>query len=300
MSVDLPENFFSQELRDGYLVSEKAKKVWAVQLDLLHEFDRVCNENGLCYFLNGGTLLGAVRHHGFIPWDDDIDVMMLRSDYDQLCAIASDVFSSPYFFQTSLTEKGLYRTHAQLRNSNTTGYILPDEKKNINKGIFIDIFVIDGLPDSKIALKIHQKRLSFYKGMLWLAYNQDYERLSLTGKAVYRIYHCILKVIPFEKQFRYFDQKVLAKYSHKNTKMIGDLALRWRDGVHWNREWLSDYVYLSFEGMQFRAPVGYHELLTKQYGDYMQMPDINQRNQNEHGDVFYDPDKPYTYYFSGC
>lgn len=296
MSIKIPESFFKSEVRSGYLVSEKMKKVWAVQLDLLCEFDRVCSENGLNYYLNGGTLLGATRHQGFIPWDDDVDVMMLREDYDQLCVIAKDVFAPPYFFQTALTETGLFRTHAQLRNSNTTGYILFDEKKNINKGIFMDIFVIDGLPDSKLLKSIHHLRLSFFKEMLWYAYDQQYEPLSFPMKIAYRLYQMSLKVVPFKKQFRYFDQKVLARYSKKKTKMVGDLALRWREGVHWNREWFDSYVYLPFEGMKFRAPVGYQKILEKQYGDYMKLPEENQRGQNEHGGMFLDPDTPYGFF----
>lgn len=292
--ITLPEDFYLEETRSGYLVTKKMKRIWAVQLDLLNTFADVCEENNLQYFLNGGTLLGAVRHQGFIPWDDDVDVMMPREDYNRLCDISGAVFRHPYFFQTSLTERGLFRTHAQLRNSSTTGYILTDENKKINKGIFLDIFVLDGIPENKWIRRIHKERIGLWKKMLAYAYDRD----SSTGKKrVFRnFYQQVLRVLPFEKQFRYFDRKVLAKYSRKNTKVIGDLTLQWNEKVHWDAGSFSGYEYMQFEGRKFRVPAGYHEILEKQYGNYKKLPEKEDRNKNEHGALCIDPDIPYTEY----
>ena len=114
------EGFLEEEVRCGYTVSAEMKKLWAVELDLLAEFDRVCKKHGLTYFAFGGTLLGAVRHQGFIPWDDDIDVVMFREDYRRLTQIAAEEFRHPYFFQTPFTDCGLVMGGSRLRNSNTT------------------------------------------------------------------------------------------------------------------------------------------------------------------------------------
>ena len=92
----LPESFFQEETRDGFVVTESRKKLWGILLDLLLKFDEVCKNNDLRYFLSCGSMLGAVRHKGFIPWDDDIDVCMPREDYDRLLTL-SDEFRSPYF-----------------------------------------------------------------------------------------------------------------------------------------------------------------------------------------------------------
>ena len=123
IKIHLPDGFLDEEIRNGYTISHEMKEIWAVELDLLVEFDRVCKENGLKYFASCGTKLGAVRHHGFIPWDDDVDVMMLRDEYDKLCKIAPQLFAYPYFFQTEETDKGSARGHAQLRNSKTTAIL---------------------------------------------------------------------------------------------------------------------------------------------------------------------------------
>ena len=98
INLKIQESFYNPEVRCGYEVSAKMKKIWAVELDLLAKFIDVCNKHELNYFVDGGTLLGAVRHKGFIPWDDDVDVIMPREDYDKLFEIAAQEFQYPYFF----------------------------------------------------------------------------------------------------------------------------------------------------------------------------------------------------------
>ena len=144
--MHLDEKFYQKETRCGYEVSEKMKKVWAVELNLLEYFDQLCREHNLRYFVDYGTLLGAVRHQGFIPWDDDIDIVMLRDDYEKLKMIAQDEVSSPYFFQNSYTDIMIWAL-AKLRDSRTTAIEYPDFPPEFNQGIFLDIFPLDDAPD---------------------------------------------------------------------------------------------------------------------------------------------------------
>lgn len=299
--MELPEAFYQEEVCCGYTVSTKMKKVWAVELQMLEKFIDVCERNHLNYFMDGGTLLGAVRHEGFIPWDDDIDVIMPRKDYDQLFEIAEKEFQHPYFFQTTFSENALYRTHAQLRNSNTTGFIEADRGKNINKGIFMDIFVLDNVPSGHLAQSVFRQRIQFQKKIMEFQYDRIYENLNTKGKIFYTLVHAFFKIYPFKKYFANFNRNTLSHYKNKKTAIVGDVTLKWRSNVLWNREWYDSYTYLTFEGLRVRVPLCYQEVLTRQYGNYMKLPDdVTAMNGRCHGEIIFEPDIPYAEYFSSC
>lgn len=297
ISLKIPEKFYEQEVRCGYTISTEMKKIWAVELDLLAKFIDVCSRHELSYFVDGGTLLGAVRHKGFIPWDDDVDVIMPRKDYDRLFEIAQEEFQYPYFFQNTLTENGFFRTHAQLRNSSTTGFIEIDSKKNINRGIFLDVFPLDGIPTSRLKQRSLRKRIERQKKILAYEYDRDYNQLPLKGKINYKLVHTFFHVVDFKKYFDRFNRKTLAKYSGKKTALVGDLSLKWRENVHWKTEWFDGYVNLQFENLQVRAPRFYKEVLKRQYGDFMKLPDdVTAANGRSHGEITFDPETPYSEY----
>lgn len=118
-------------------------------LDLMVEFDLVCKENDIEYFLDSGTLLGAIRHNRFIPWDDDVDIIMMREDFTKLRkAAARGAFQEPYFFQYPDTDEGYSNIYAKLRNSNTTAIPSGDAHMDINHGIYIDINPVDYIPNN--------------------------------------------------------------------------------------------------------------------------------------------------------
>lgn len=294
----LSSDFFKEEVRSGYLVSEQMKKVWAIELDMVQKFVEVCEKYDLEYFMDGGTLLGAVRHKGFIPWDDDIDLIMPRKDYNKLLEIAPREFKSPYFLQSTMTENGFFRTHAQLRNSNTTGFIPIDRNKDINRGIFMDIFVLDGVADNCILRFMHKFEIQVNKKILAYRYDRNYAKLNLPKKVLYYFSRLFFKVIPFKVYFNRFNKKVLARYSNKKTKRIGDLTLKWRKNVQWPSEWYDGYYLLPFENLKLRAPMFYKDILAWQYGDYMKIPEnIHAANGRVHETITFDPDTPYKLYF---
>jgi lipopolysaccharide cholinephosphotransferase len=198
LKLAVPDSFYVEEEISGYYVSRKMKEVWAVELDLLSEFQRVCKKHNLTYFADAGTLIGAIRHKGFIPWDDDIDVIMMREDYEKLCQVAETEFKHPYFFQTEYTDPTSNRGHAQLRNSNTTG-ILQSEygKKFFNQGIFIDIFPYDAVTEDKTRLKVQKRHININKKLSRKISNltkgfkvSNYD--SNVKKIVYSFVHTIL------------------------------------------------------------------------------------------------------------
>ena len=149
LKIKLPENFLEQEVRCGYTITKQIKEVWAIELDLLSLLQDICDKNEIKYFADSGTMLGAIRNKGFIPWDDDIDISMMREDFDKFCKIAKKQLKYPYFFQDEDTEPGSLRGHAKLMRLDTTAILKSelDRKLNFSQGIFIDVFCFDNLPD---------------------------------------------------------------------------------------------------------------------------------------------------------
>lgn len=294
-NLEIPSGFFAAEERCGFLVDEKRKKVWAAELGLLDRFARVCAKHGLRWFAMGGTLLGAVRHKGFIPWDDDIDVIMPRRDYDTLLRIGSEEFAAPYFFQTPETERDFFRTHIQIRDSRTTGAIGEDIGRDINRGIFIDVFVLDESPDDPVLLERHRRvlrRLTRKAGHSTFAH----EYRSIFKRAWYKL----LATPPFgggysaAEYFRRF-QAESRKYLGSGCGKAAHTALSYRDGVIWDAADWAETVMLDFEMIEICAPKGYDAILKRQYGDYMAIP--ADKNGTAHGEVVFEPDIPYEEYF---
>ena len=149
IKINVPNGFLDEEVKCGYTISSKMKAVWAVEIDLYIELKRVCDKYNLSLYADGGTMLGAVRHSGFIPWDDDMDFAMSREDYKKLCEVANREFNYPYFWLTEETDPGTAFGHGQLRNSKTTGFVEGGEVYGKNHGIFIDVFPFDNVPDEE-------------------------------------------------------------------------------------------------------------------------------------------------------
>ncbi len=132
IQIELPNSFLEEEERNGFLVNQEMKEIWAIELDLFVELNRVCDKYDLKLLGDAGTILGAARHAGFIPWDDDMDFSMSRGDYTKLCEVAEREFRYPYFWQTEETDPGSCRGHGQLRNSETTAILKAEAKKKLH------------------------------------------------------------------------------------------------------------------------------------------------------------------------
>jgi len=133
-----------------------------IQIDMLKQFISICNDNQLRYYLLGGSCLGAVRHAGFIPWDDDIDVGMPREDFERFSAIAKEQLPEHLFFQTNTSDPEYINVFAKLRNSNTTYIETSAKNLNINHGVYIDIFPLDGISNNHFYHKIDKATVRFY------------------------------------------------------------------------------------------------------------------------------------------
>lgn len=297
INIALPDGFLNEETRCDYLVSSQMKAVWAVELDLINEFQRVCQKYGFTYYASGGTMMGAMRHKGFIPWDDDVDLMMFRSEYEKLCAVAPQEFSGRYFWQTEQTDHYSARGHAQLRNSETTG-ILESEKNtrlHLNQGIFIDIFPMDNIPDdqnecdsfyqelaSKRSAYIEEKKLTHDYHFQWRK-----NLIRLFGRYAKHLFHSWFMKNKFDEDFADYEASA-KRYLEKDTGRVV-LTPFYIPRYTWDKDLFSSYTLEAFEFLEIPIPSGYDEILTIQYKNWHQFV----RGGNIHGGVIFDPYSPY-------
>lgn len=287
--MQLEKTFFEREVRDGYEVSEKVKKIWAVELNLLEYFDNLCREHDLRYFADYGTLLGAVRHQGFIPWDDDIDVVMFRDDYEKLKVIAPEVVCEPYFFQNAYTDD-MIGAFSKLRDSRTTAIEFPDASPDYNQGIFIDIFPLDSVPDGASTDSV----IGEMQREMWMSVvnPQAFMEMIEQGRKPALDVSLFTELLkrPVRERIKMLEEFNVSRFGESDkVQFIIDFL--------WNypglpRDWYADIVYLPFENIMVPAPAGYDNILKHRYGDYM----TPVQGTSMHEDIFWDPDEPYTKY----
>ena len=304
LSLKIDPSFFEEENRNGYVVSSDMKKVWAVELDLLNAFSRVCEQHGLKWFVHAGTLLGAIRHQGFIPWDDDIDVVMPRNDYEKLCVLGPQVFQDYCFFQTEKTERFFCRNFARLRNSKTTAIQLWEQMYEYpyNQGIFIDIFPVDNIPDGEEERKQYFEQVAYYHDMSWQMRNYVYfyhaDKSGGLEKYVKRYgKHLLYKYVCRKKRdyLNYLNQcdALLQSYNDQDTECVGESIIPPLGRWIWKKEWVQEVKMVPFEMLEVPVPVGYEECLRMGFGENWRIP---KQAPNLHGKVLFDVDKPYTEY----
>lgn len=286
-----------KEIICGYEVSDKMKRIWSIELDVLKTFVDVCNKFGLTYWIIGGTLLGAVRHKGFIPWDNDIDVGMPRRDFNKLLEIGENVFSQPFSFQSPVTEDGRYfTTYPKVRHSGSTGGSRDDYAKGLNVGVFIDIFCLDEVPNNKLTRYIFYRRLNEITKMQRFCFGLPLKKgfVNTIKQTLQRfVFNMVLHRPNASTLFNLY-QKNAGKYQGKKCKQVAFLGMGCNEKVVWNCEDWDSSVVLDFEDMKLAAPKGYENILATEYGDYMKFPE----NKSSHEYLEFDPDIPFEKYFS--
>ena len=295
LKLTIPEDFYQEEVRNEYLVTTKQKKIWAVELDLMQELLRVCKKHDIKVFAFAGTLLGAVRHKGFIPWDDDMDVCLDRENYEKLLQVA-DEFQEPYFLQTAMNDREYFFGYARLRNSDTTGLIVGNESPSYNNGIYIDVFVLDGYTYDDKKLK---KQLIKRKKLQRIAAQYYWEPYHNKGKkkiAHYFAKKIVRMLLSYEKIKKDYDDN-LSIYTAE-TDRIG-LMTHTMDFIrkYWcKKEDLLKTQILPYEMIEIPVPANYKAMLMHMYGDYMKFPPAEKRGEWHEGILKFDPDVSYREY----
>ena len=252
---------------------EEAEKLKKVQLEIMDEIDRICEDNNICYYIVGGTLIGAIRHKGFIPWDVDMDIAMPRKEYDRFKRICSDQLDIKYQYCDYTNVENYDRPHAVVCVKNTklisnTDKLCPERK---NLGIFIDVFPLDGVPNDEKERRNHIKRINHYKRMRYLRipYYTSPSKIKRMGR---RVIKTLLNWISIYKLNIKMDE-CMKKYNDWPCSKLCNMAGRYSyEKEALEKEVFGTPVKVDFEGRKYNAPEMYDKYLRHIYGDYMKLP----------------------------
>ena len=255
------------------------------ELDLLKEINRICKKHDIPYFLAFGTALGAVRHKGFIPWDDDIDIMMKYPDYVRFKNICQTELPPHLFYQDWHTDPAYYLPWAKIRNSRTTSLVPEMADFPINWGVCIDIFPLFPVQKSRLSRwnRFKIKNIVFFgaKSINDYGYGKYYYENALLKHIPKWLCRCVRNFF-FNRFCKTSTSPHLLFFTSASTAKV------------YPAEWFSSTVDLPFEDVVLPLPVNYDDYLTKTYGDYMKIPDEHERIT--HGDLTIDLENGYEKY----
>lgn len=264
-------------------MNNNLKELHDVEFEILLQIKRICEKYQLTYYLSGGTFLGAVRHQGFIPWDDDMDIAFPREDYQKFINIVNKELPAGMEFRSYSLDKEYHRPVARIVNHKVCVKNNSFSKERIEPA-WIDIFPLDGMPEKKIPLTLHKIHLLWRRVTIGWANYEDLQDLKPNRPWYEKILMFIGRTL---KPGRFMDltkqyqklEKVLMKYPASKSKVYINF-----NGVYrFNSIMSKEYYYgegalYTFEGEKFPAPKNYDAYLTKIYGDYMKLPPVEKRN----------------------
>ena len=266
--MEFSENYFKEEVLWGFRVTPTRKRYWAKLLEMLEEVDRICKKHHLKYFAAGGTLLGAIRHKGFIPWDYDMDLNMMRDDYEIFCKLAQNELKAPFFLQTSYTDN-CPMFYAKIRNSETTAATVHSLSLKYNNGIFLDIFPVDNMPDDVCERERIKKDIAELDRFLSIGVRKYWHiRNEKVGDEEKRQVDAFIKENGWRRRFIEVENSY-RRYNTQKTKQCAYVSsILIRDFYHDNDDY-DESILVPFENTMISVPKNYDKILTKQYGDYM-------------------------------
>ncbi len=267
------------------------------EVEILEAFIKACAELKIGYYLMGGTMLGAIRHKGFIPWDDDIDVGMLRNDYDIFLEKGQLLLPSHMFLQTHKTDPEFPGAFAKIRNSNTTFIEASMRSRNINHGVWIDIFPLDYYPDDPKKGKLMRKkwnRYSYRIGQACFSKVSQASNSSIKKKIIRTCRGLIYNLMMPDVEETIQKRESLIKKA-KQSSWLANWSGAWGMKEVVPSEWYGSGTMREFEGIMCRVPTEYEKWLSQVYGNYMELPPVEKRVTHHYSEGI-DLHMPYTEY----
>lgn len=252
-------------------------------LETLKAVDNVCREHNLRYYIWAGTMIGAVRHKGFIPWDDDLDIAMPRPDYDRLIEHAAEWLPKPYEMVCAENDGVYPLPFAKIQDADTT--LIERMHLKYLGGIYLDVFPIDGVPEGAVARKLHFARYEYYKRVLYLLFRDPYKHghgpsswVPLLCRRMYTLAEVQLRI-----------SRLLHRYSYDKCRLVAD----YDDGSKgaMDKKILGTPVPYTFEDTKVMGVADYDTYLSNKYGDYMTIP--KHSAQRQHNFHYLDLNHPY-------
>lgn len=256
------------------------EKLQSAQMLILHEVRRLCREHGLTYYLIGGTLLGAVRHSGFIPWDIDIDVAMFRSDYERFIDICKASPGREFFLQHYTTERQYWPPHMRVCIAGTEIHFLNqnDSALAYDRAIYLDIFPLDFAPGSEKLQNRQKRKIARYKTLKRFKLRSPSRRSFLNCRSLCKsLIRAALRPVPFERINKWQDEAM-----QRYDASPGSQAVSMASHYSYEKQKMPAEVYgepttLYFTDGMYCVPNNYEDYLTRIYGDYMTPPPESER-----------------------
>lgn len=277
------KKFFADEYFDGFFVDSRMKRYWAASIETLEEIDKVCKRNNITWYADWGTLLGAVRHGGFIPWDDDIDIAMKRADYERFLKVAQEELPEHYIVRDSNSEQYWIDNAASVLNWDEETYVELEKERLIKYHgcpfrISIDVFPLDYMYRNKQQEKIRDDLLMDIWYVIAAIDKKMETRQIIQGiKNIENFAQIKLPDLTednqeLKKQLRYLSDTIMQICTEEEADEL--VELRWYlvckyTGAHFKKEWYENKIYIPFNGFQMPVPEEYHKVLAGMYGDYM-------------------------------